>query len=615
MTANSQMGNVISRLQGLKNVSGRRVMPGNYAEELENESAPYQVEEEKLPRLPQEPEPAQNTPTMERGGSVTPQSYDVRANTVEQPPEQEGMFSRLGRGLRESFTPKISPEVQARIDEQRAMEEQVPSEEPALQQEEPNVFSRLGQWFKESNTPSISPETKQKSEALANQPSAFSLTPKFKEHFPEVYKNNPAVREKIDQAAQLDQEALDRAMENPNTTVAYGATNEVANSPELIREFEEYTGINFDKQMQSTTAKFEKLLDDRQKGITSNEQMYDEQQKRINDRINENKATDSDKFYIGLALAMPLIVGGIFGKEAGIGALAGTAEGFGNVFKRRDQGIREDEAQLAKINQNRSHNQFEQGKLDLERIKIPSTVKDQMPEDEYKDLKGMNLVEYKDPKTGKVVASGAEILPDLELDLKYGNNEKSRTDSRKNAHELSIEKAALEGANKATSNIAKAALQLKDSGVLSKILAYGLSNDDNGALKKTIRQTAPDIVIDGRKVNSAVYLDSQLEIVKEAARRNEGLKAYTQTVASHFGNMADNPQYSGLKPQDLIDQMLVLRDRGQNSLLERAAGQGFLKQPLISKFAKANKELFGELNRKEDQKELQKAKDELLKSE
>ena len=216
----------------------------------------------------------------------------------------------------------------------------------------------------------------------------------------------------------------------------------------------------------------------------------------------------------------------------------------------------------------------------------------------------MKIYTFKDPKTGEVIGGGPEVLPDLYLDLQYGNTAKKREGIQKEAETLSQEKAALERANQAGYNIIKAASQLPDSKITGKILSYALSDDSNGALKKAVKQAAPDIVVDGRKVNSAVYLDSQIELMKDAYRRNEGMKAFTNTVAAHIGNMVDNPQYTGLEPKDLVDQVLLLRDRAQNFFVDKAASQGFLRAPLENKFGKMNKEIYKGLNRKEEKNQL-----------
>ena len=624
--SNSSLGNVISRLQGLKNVSGRKVMPGaEFLQDLEEPPSDVTGTAPQLPNfanfLPNE----QNKPESDLGGELTPQSYDVRANVVK-PPEQEeqgpGFWSRVGTALADYVNPQKRQEMSesnqammnrksiaqtppieaAQVDTQEglppvtASEQESPGFLGALKNEATkpyhgatlgNAWEGAKNFVKESFTPSLDPVVYERNPNL---------------------KKPPAFVQQQEQQKQIDHEEMNKAQEDPWSVAAYGATDAFANKPELVSEFETYTGINFNEQEKAMTEKYEKVLSDLEKGNMANDAAYDEQEKRIKERILGNQSNDADKYYIGLALLMPLLIGGMFGKQAGLGALAGGAKGIADVLGQRQKDIRSDEESLTDIYKQRSANQAKRGELDIERLKIPAEVKKNLPKDEYEDLKGMDIHSFKDPKTGEVIGGGPEILPDLFLDLKYGNTGKKREHMQEKASKLEEEKSALERANAATSDVIKAASQLKDPGIMSQILAYALSDDDNGALKKIVRQNAPDIIVDGRKQNSAVYIDSKIEQMKDAYRRNEQMKAFTNTVAAHIGNMAENPQYSGLKPSDLIDQMLILRDRGQQFFVDRAGSQGFLKEPLENKFGKLNRELYKGLNRKEENSQLERDK-------
>src|SRR5678816_4503226 len=85
------MGNVL-RLQGLKNVSGRRVMPGaEFLQDLEDPENDVAGISPPMPEI--------NQPEADFGGELTPQSYDVRANSVSNPEQEAGFFSKLGQSL------------------------------------------------------------------------------------------------------------------------------------------------------------------------------------------------------------------------------------------------------------------------------------------------------------------------------------------------------------------------------------------------------------------------------------------------------------------------------------------------------------------------------------
>lgn len=629
LNSSGALGNIISRLSGLKNVSGRRVMPGEEdLENLDNLETDVSGTAPPMPNFSNLMPPTENTPEADLGGQLTSQSYDVRANTVappsQEPPQEEGgAFYKLGQYLKSSLTPSLSPEFSRQFPNVKT-NAQVPPVETAqvdMQEGLPPVTASE----QEAAPQDMSFWSKLKAEAtkpyhegaIGNAVGGAldylkeGYTPKIDEA---VYERNPALTkppalvEQEQQKQAVDQQDLDNAQMNPWQVAAYGATDAFANNPELVAGFQEYTGIDFDEQQKELTAKYEKVLSDIDKGLIENDASYDEQEKRIKERILRNEGTDADKYYIGLALLMPLLIGGLFGKEAALGALGGGAKGIADIFKGRMEGTRKDEEALSDIYKQRGVNAIKKGELEVEKMKIPAEVKKNLPKDEYEDLKGMDIYTFKDPTTGEVVAQGPEVMPDLYLDLKYGNTAKKREGATEKAYKLEEEKAALERANEATSDVVKAAMQLKDPGIMSKILAYALSEDSNGALKKIVRQQAPEIMVDGRKQNAAVYIDSKIEQIKDAYRRNEQMKAFTVTVANHIGNMAENPQYSGLKPRDLVDQMLILRDRGQKFFVDRASAQGFLRQPLENKFGKLNRGLYQGLNKKEEVNQLERDK-------
>lgn len=631
LNSSGPLGNIMSRLSGLKNVSRRKVMPGDgVLQNLEDEEMDLEDTAQNLPNFSNFLPPAANVPESDLGGELTPQSYDIRANTNQSPDTQEepGFFSKIGRALGEYVNPQARaentdinksllnqaqgqafPQTPPIATEQVDMQEGLPPVTASEQEEIPqnpgiwetikneaskpygagvtgNIYEKLNESFKGGLTPSIAPETYERM----------------------GIKKPESILEHEKEKKQLDQTALDEAEMNPWHVTAYGATDAFANQPELVSQFEEYTGINFDEQQKDMTEKYEKVLSDIQKGFLENDASYDEQESRIKQRILNNESDDNDKFYIGLALLMPLLIGGMFGKEAGLGALGGGAKGITDIYKGRQENIKKDEELLSDIYKQRSVNEAKKGELELEKLKIPEQIRKNLPKDEMSDIKGMKIVKFKDPETGEIVAEGPEILPDLVLDMRYGNTPENRKEIRKEAIELEKEKAALERANEATSDIIKAAMQLKDPGIMSKILAYSLSDEKSESLKKFIRANAPEITVDGRKQNSAVYIDSKIEQMKDAYRRNEGMKAFTQTVSQHIGNMAENPLYSGLKPKDLIDQMLIMRDRGQQFFVDKVSSQGFLKIPIENKFGKLNRELYKGLNTKEEKSQLERDK-------
>lgn len=633
-------GNIMSRLQGLKNVSKRKVMPGEgilqEKEEFENDVSGTA-----------QPMPNYSMP-IEQGfsnGEVSNQlENDVRANAQinpDQEEDQQGFFSKLGNSLAnmvQSQAAGASQMTKGMVDRYAGtatgnynpppQPEQPPQEagqgfslpqnpEPALTSLSKGIASLLGK----KNEPAF-PFTENREyidqppgymdEKIVdpNEPSlGRSMTDMVKgmvdkQGGSNYVQNQPAPPsiEKTPEEQALEQQELDKAQERPWEVAAYGANDKFANNPESVAEFEKYTGIEYTNQIKNTVDQYEKILSDRENGIIGDQANYDEQAKRINDRINSNQTTDSDKFFIGLALAMPLIIGGMFGKEAALGALGGGAKGLSAAMGQRQDSIRKDEALLAGVKKQRDDSNFKRSEIELERLKLPGEIRKNNP-NPNEDMIGMNIATFKDPNTGEVIASGPEILPGFVANTSFANTPKAREALRGKASELSEEKAALQKANSATYKLAQAAMQIKDPGIIGKLFSYALS-DENSALKKKFKQDAPQIFVDGRWQNSAVYIDSFSEQLKDAYRRNEGMKALTNTVSDHMANMVGNSQYSGLKPDDMIDQLMILLDRSQNFFVDKVKSQGFLGIPIEQEFGKENKKLYSDLNKREEKKQL-----------
>jgi hypothetical protein len=613
------IGNVL-RLASLKNASGRRRVRGEVPY-LENLNAPV---DDDMSGTSAGITPPINSPQVEMGAQLTPQSYDVRANEII--PEEESVFTKLGRSLgARAGQSKNLPELDFAEDpferlNQRNIEPPVQTQQveeaeglPPVNPEMQNnsmwpaapIFKALGNQLKEYIAPAFSSE-KRKEVGDQNRVLLQEAQMRSRGINPEEERAR-VEQEDVARQASL-QEDMERAQQNPLQVPVYGATDEFANSPELQSEFRTFTGIDFTDEVRQATADAEKVISDIEKNINAQGEGYDEQAMRLKERILSNSATDMDKYYIGLALLMPLIVGGIFGKEAGLGALGGTGQGLASILGKRGEQVRKDEELLSDINKNKSLLDLKKGELNLERLKIPSQVAKNIPEDEYADLRGMQIQTVKNPETGEVVAEGPEVFPDMVANLQYYNTAKKREKMGEVAGKLEEEKAALQRGNDATRDVINAVKQLENPGLIAKAIAIGMSEgvDAGGvslgpnSIKKLYKNTLAPTIKDenGRDVNAAVYLDAKIEQIKDAYRRNEQMRAYTTTVANHVASMAENPLYSGLKPEDLITQMLILRDRSQRFFVDRIKSHGFFAEPIEQSFGQQNRKLYAPLNEK-----------------
>lgn len=604
------LGNVL-RLASLKNVSGRKkVLPGA---EFLNQLEDYDTDVSGTSLPP--PGVGVNMPEADLGGELTAKSYDVRANTAQDfvgnqaatpEPEQEpeSFWSRFGRALAYQThnvptPPKSTPPVETlQVEASEGLPNQAPPEQPPSS---PNTTfwdsvkslgSTIGNALSDYVKPFGTEEHLYGTGQSDNKKIIEDAQLRAQGIVPEQHR---AEQEQAKQAEQAQFQAqLEKAQENPMAYIVYGATDVAANMPELQKQVKEIAGIDFTDQIAEMTKKYEKVLSD-QENLTNQEmQGYDEQMRRINERIATNQATDGDKFYIGLALLMPLLVGAIFGKEAGLGALGGTAKGLAGVFQNREEGAREDEKLLADITKLKGQNDLRKTELDLERLKIPENVRKGLPKDEREHLIGKNEITWTDPKTGKQ-ETGVQIKPGLVARNEFITDKEELKEMRKEANEISDAIIPTKDINKLTKDIIYLSSHLKDKNILGQAFQSYLIGKNPGLSSKL----GEEIEFEGRKVNSMIALEHKLKLLTDAYRQAKGMRALTNTVQEHIDGLFRNPSASFQSYRDTIDQMLYTRDLTQNRLFNTVSSHGFVPEILMEELGKENKGVYDQLNYQE----------------
>lgn len=596
------MGNVLTRLQGLKNVSGRRVMPGaEFLEQLEDELPDVSGTAQPLPNFANFQSPTSNEPEPDLGGELTPQSYDVRANTVEvpeqeAPQEEEGFWSRFGRALAfqtgNTQAPKSNPPIETRQVERS--EGLNPNEQP-IQAEEPqsansSIWSSIGNALKEYIQPF---GTEAHTYGSKESPNAKLLQ---KTQMMAQGITNPEEKLAQDAQAQQAQEAqvmaeVEAGQENPMAHIVYGATDLAANQPSLNETFKEITGQDFTQQIKDETARYEKVLADLESNNEAEMAGYDEQLNRIKERIESNATTDMDKWYVGLALLMPVILGAIYGKGAALGALGGGAKGIADVYGNRIKNTREDEQLLTDINKLKGQNEVRKGEIELEKLKIPAAVQKNLPKDEKEFLKGKREVSWTDPVSGEQMV-GIEVKPGLVAKPEFVSDKDELKEMRKEAVEIGKAIVPTKDINKLTKDIIFLSSKLKDKNLVGQAFASYINGKNPGLSTKF----GEEIEFEGRKVNSIVALEHKLKLLTDAYRQAKGMRALTNTVQDHIEGLFRNPAASFQSYKDTIDQMLYTRDLTQQRLANTADAGGFVPEFLLQEFGKENKKVYDELN-------------------
>ena len=617
--SSGQLGNVISRLQGLKHVRGRSVMPGaEFLENLGYENPDVAGTAQKLPNFSNFVPPTQNQPEADLGGELTPQSYDVRANEVI-PSQEENVganLRKLGTNLwnsfKEGWTPGVSNETRQQLgikstDQAPPIEtEQVESQEglspvtsseqqykgPKAPEPSSGIFGSIADYFsptKRSEMSEYNQELNQNSQLQAQG------------------KNPTEVRAQIHE--NLGKE-VEKAMEQPWQYAAYGSASEVANNPALKAEFKTITGIDYEPQISAQVEQHESAMKGVEDSLNGINTQLDTQSEAIKQRILNNQSTDADKFYIGLALLMPLIIGGFFGKEAALGALGGGAKGIADVLAGRQKGIREDEASLLDINKQKGSNIEKLANIGAERAKFEPALRKAVPESATPHLLGMQEKTWVDPATGKE-EKGVEVKPGLIARPQFLTTKEGLTDMRKAANELSTVKNFVKEVDDLTQDISEIVSQLKDPSKAWK----GLTSIMKDKVPGVLSAMTEDVMFDGRKQNAGTLLEEKLGFLANAYGMAKEIGQLDRAAQQHIKKIIDNPTSTLLTPRDALNQVLEVRKLAQKGLIESASNQGFYPEFIIADLESRNNELFGGLNKKENDKRLAERKLQALQSE
>jgi hypothetical protein len=633
------IGNVL-RLSGLKNVSGRRrVLPGaEFLQDLDNVNTDVSGASSDMAET--------NLPEIEMGGELTPQSYDIRANQAtppNAPSDDEGLMSRFGKAMAmQSQMGRPVPQTPPIETQQVDLQEGIPpvsasqqvAAQPAPAEEEPGVFERFGKWFKKGWTPSTPEEIKKQTERMPPTdllsvppilkntlglgglllPDTFGSAEKQQEW--NDYREDEALRDQglvpEEARAQKSQEMLEsvqKAIEQPWEFSAYGAGETVANDPILKEQFKEITGIDYEPEIAAQEAVYESAMKGVEDSLNGIQTDLTAQEEQIKQRILNNQATDADKFYIGLALLMPLIVGGIFGKEAGLGALGGTGEAFANILTNRDKNIRTDESALADLSKQKAGNAEKLGTIALNRAQIRPTIQKNLPKNPLGHLEGRQGVDVVNPETGKT-EKAVRILPDFIAKQEYVSSEEGLKNMQKAAGELSEVKNYTDELNDLTDDIIYISSQLKDGSDIGKLFTSVINKTTPGSLGRLTQ----DVEFEGRKVNAGLILAEKLGFLANAYAQARELGQLDRAAQSHIEKIMLNPTSTLATGKDAIDQMLEVRKLAQRGLIRSAANKGFYPQFLQQQQEEKNNALFNRLNQGEQGKRLEEVKKKMSRS-
>lgn len=615
----------VLRLQGLKNVRGKKVLPGaEFLEEMDKTPPPVEGVAQPLPNFANFLPENANEPQPEMGAGLSPQSYDVRANAVVPPENEEkegaGILYKLGKSLGDYFNPQKRNELRQQNESatqnvQKSLNEEfLPSVAPSEPIMPPTDFSRQPAFegaYKAPPLPETSPgffgplrdylsPTKRAQYAQSNEELLADAALSRQGLNPEEVRN-----QKHEEFRRQVQEAKER------NQPLQGAAQEIANHPALQAEFKTITGIDYEPVIADQISTYEESMKGVEDALTGVNDQLSERAQAIKDRILNNQATDADKYYIGLALAMPLIIGGIFGKEAGVGALGGAAKGLAGLIGNREKSIREDEQSLLNLNKEQASNIEKLAGMSQEKAKFGPTLRknyaEQQPE---QHLMGMREIQWTDPQTGEE-QRGVEIKPGLIARPQFVASKEGRADMLKAANELSATKTFVNEINDLTDEVTDIVVQLDDPNIFQKIFIAKLTGQSPTAISKL----TPDIMYEGKMVNSGVLLEEKLGFLANAYGMAKEIGQLDRAAQAHIKKIFENPTSTLLSPRDSLSQMQNIRNLAQQGLLNSASNQGFYPEFVVADLEQANKKYEGKENKRENDTRLAQIKRKALQSE
>lgn len=611
MAIDASVGNVISRLQGLKNVSGRserrRVMPeSGFLDELQQPEAEIEGTSQTLPDFSKFQSPNSNIPEADLGGELTPQSYDIRANVANPPAQEPGFWSRIGQALADYVSPEKRAEMSianqslfnqnkdvaqtppiatAQVDMQEGIPPVTASEQQEARvrnqppQPSSGILGALSDYLNPTKRSQMSAYNSDQAQDLQLQLQGSSLDEEIAKH---------------NQSLQAD---VQKAMENPGNFAVYGAANQVANHPALQAKFKEITGIDSKGAIAEKVSQYEQSMQGVEDSLNGINTELDETAEGIRQRILNNQSTDADKFYIGLALLMPLIIGGLFGKEAALGALGGTSQGFADVLQGRQKSIQDDEQTLLQIAKEKAQNQSKLGEIGFNKAQFGENLRKNLPKDPNDHLIGMKEGEWTDPQTGKTV-KGIRLKPGLVARPEYTASKEGLTDMRKAANELAEVKTYVDDVNQLTDEVSEIVSQLKDPSSVWKGFSQILTKTSPTALAKL----SQDVMFEGRKQNAGVLLEEKLGFLANKYGMAQELGQLDRAAQAHIKKIIENPTNSFISPRDSLNQVLAIRDLSQRGLIRSASNKGFYPEFVLADMEEVNQPLYNRLNKKEDEK-------------
>lgn len=436
----------------------------------------------------------------------------------------------------------------------------------------PFIMKPSSQYLHAGNLPSL--------RAAAEAPKPKKLTPeqvKFYDQSPAAQQNmSPETKKLYATTKQNENKAFQEKIANIEKTKelepVQGAVDEIAKDPMALAQFSEITGVDYTPELQKALRPYEALA-------TQALGTLSEEEALIRKRFNEGNMTQQDKIYLGLAIAIPAIMAGIYGGgQAALASVAGGLSGAAQSMTARDARNVEDRKRLGDIGKEKLT--IEASKADLSK-----KLRESMPEDQVGNLlAGAKTVTI--PETGETgIRVGNDALYYNTANLSKGNIKDEVKEMRTLAKDARERMEAINSLYDVTKDLDNVYDQLMKTGTVAFIPAVAgkaFEGGENWLSKDVIDPKT------GKKMRASILVGQLVEKGLDKYRTSQigGSRAITEAMRTHFDALLGNPFKldQALSIEDAKNMAEAFQTIATKEFIAGMEAEGFLKQPLEQKF-------------------------------
>jgi hypothetical protein len=564
--SSDSMANVL-RLQGLKNVGGRRkILPGaQFLQDLETVN--NDVEGTAQPQ-------DMAVPDLEMGQELTPQSYDVRANEILSPemeqPEQVD-YNRLGRALAQQLPTRegLIGSVPMSNNQGIGSLPNIQASKPVTPQTPPIETTQVD--LEEGIPPvTASQQINAEENLIPSEPMDNDAAPPQEKPIEEPVKKEPGTFVEVG--------SIEKLLKDPNTP------------PELKSEIERIFDTNLTPALAKQAQDMEKAVDAYIKKLEGVDVALDKREKELLHKVENRDLSASEQIAMALALVAPALIAGLIGGKQGLAY--GLAEGGKNLVTNlagRNKEIKEAQELLPEIALQKSQIGKEKLTTTNQAAELKKKIQESVPNHALRQLfnkDGMIL-------NGKLVLNtGNPLLP---LKSSAIRSDKDFQQFReKTMPELADKISTTEQGLHLLDNLKELidiTEEQKKGGVRDYIPFYDVSTKAFKALIPAGRDTFSDE--NGNEIKISELYETTIEQLSDMysqAVGAAGSKTAFKTYREHFREMLPNPYTLGsflkgkTKPGTVISQINSVKDKFEDNIVKKLDSSGVETGPIKELF-------------------------------